>query len=309
MLGLTNWLKDNIIGVVFVLLGGGLIGSHFVGGDSAPVTVDAPSPEIKAAGLPVDLSKWTVASIPVQSRRPPKFEQSARPLGIVGGVPADWKNHPGAVRMQAVNLETEKSYGGQLCGGTAIDRNWIITAAHCVKGAGLIRFDFWYGANEWREATMVHGYVAYAHPAYKAIGYSGDAALVKLETPLPAEFPVARLATADEYAALEKGTRMIVRGWGTTRGAPDGGRNPADALQEVEVVIHGTNPLQSTVKSADGAERNACQGDSGGGMVRKDGDPAVIYGPLSTVQPTAGGICVGEGYLANYTASTFVRAF
>lgn len=54
MLGLTNWLKDNIIGVVFVLLGGGLIGSHFVGGDSAPVTVDSPHVELP----PSSSTRW-----------------------------------------------------------------------------------------------------------------------------------------------------------------------------------------------------------------------------------------------------------
>lgn len=301
------------------LCGLALLAIAALGIASAPGETDPPEvvvvvPVERVADAPVDTSRWLDASIPAAQRRPAPYRaKTSTPLGIVGGTPADWRDHPGAIRMLAVTEEIVEDgivmrYSGQLCGGTAIHRSMILTAAHCVEGDGLLRFDIWFGANEWRDGARTYGYEAAAHPAYRAIGYSGDAAIVYLAHPLPVDFPLARLATPAEYNALAKGDRMVVRGWGTTRGAPDGGRDPADALQEVVVKIHEVNPLQSSVVSADGQERNACQGDSGGGMVREGGDPGVIYGPLSTVQPTAGGVCVGLGYVANYTSAAFVGA-
>ena len=43
---------------------------------------------------------------------------------IVGGQDADAHSHPWQIKL--------RRNGGFLCGGTLVDNDWVITAAHCV---------------------------------------------------------------------------------------------------------------------------------------------------------------------------------
>lgn len=53
----------------------------------------------------------------------------ARPSGsrIVGGSVASVNSWP----WQAMLIDTD---GKQFCGGSLVDRHWVVTAAHCMRG-------------------------------------------------------------------------------------------------------------------------------------------------------------------------------
>ena len=276
-----------------------------------PSPTALPTSTINSA-LPADLARDFTPKSAITRKPPPwPVAEGTTGFGIVGGRLADYDDHPGAVALEIVSEErgTPDAPGwrraSERCGGTALTRQWIVTAAHCLEGNWL-RVDVFYGHADIRTARRSYGFEAHLHKGYREEGMVADLAFLKLEVPLPADFPLARLATHEDWEALREGDTVIARGWGTTVATETGPDKVADELRDITLAVTHRGFFGARVARADRAAENVCVGDSGSGLRDKD-NPALIYGVLSYVTRSPdGSICRESGYEATFAGARVV---
>lgn len=247
-------------------------------------------------------------------KRPARLARPPGPVAaVVGGRETDLSGIPGAVLVQSVFSDGD-AYGYQQCAGTALadlGPRYVVTAAHCIEEDAL-RFDVFYGGegDGATRATMrrLWGFRAYLSPDYDRATLAGDFAVIELVEPMRlAVHEMARLATPSELRALRPGDRVVVAGWGTTKGGDASGVDPSPVLKEADQVIARVSPLSSAVVSPAGAVEGACQGDSGGSL-RKWANRRVVTGFLSNVDLVPGlGVCREPGFRQTFTGAGYFR--
>jgi len=151
---------------------------------------------------------------------------------------------------------------GDLCSGTALTRELVLTAAHCVERTQA------YEVRVYRSGeTIAVGAVA-RHPrfnisAYRASRATADLALLKLTRPLPSIVVPAALAAARR---VKPGETLTIAGFGTTA---DRGGLGLGTPRVAKLTVTG-QPGSLQIRLVDPATRNArpglgaCTGDSGG---------------------------------------------
>ncbi|KAI0218613.1 Ovochymase-2 [Lamellibrachia satsuma] len=217
-------------------------------------------------GFMIKYTAWT--TIPVseacgQPSVPPQF-----PL-IVGGTEAKEHSWPWQISIVRLGL-------GHICGGSILDKRWILTAAHCVEGkkASLLRVVVGEHNCYKSEGTEMVLEVErfFRHPRFVSTQYNNDIALIRLKVSLEYRREVAPVCLPD--ADISPGTVCVTTGWGLTKGTGDG-----NVLRQVLAPIVATETCNGTgwwhnhITDAmvcagyeDGA-RGACNGDSGGPLV------------------------------------------
>jgi trypsin len=226
---------------------------------------------------------------------------------IVGGVPVNPPfKYPWLVSLQ--------SSGSHFCGGSLLNANTILTAAHCSQRSV---------SNSLRVVAHRHNLRATAasenalefkvlkivnHPKYSTSNYANDVSVWKVElvsgnaTQIPGG-----VVTLDDGTNAPDGADMLIAGWGTTS---SGGR-PSTVLLETEVDIvnqqectKAYSDLDPTSICAARKGKDTCQGDSGGPMwVFKNGRPVVV-GTTSYGQG-----CALEGYPGVYCRVSTVKTW
>jgi len=189
---------------------------------------------------------------------------------IVGGQPVPDGQYP----FMTV-LTIQAADGSYLCGGTLIDPNSVLTAAHCLEGALDVRVAVGRTVRSQEDQGEARDALRwFTHPRYNGlVDDRYDAAVLTLDRRVTNIQPI-KLATA-EQDGLEKPRRnLTVAGWGTTS---EGG-NTSDRMREVSVPVVSDARAQSTYGSgsyfprlmvAAGVEgRDSCQGDSGGPLFK-----------------------------------------
>jgi secreted trypsin-like serine protease len=163
-----------------------------------------------------------------------------------------------------------------LCTGTALARDLVLTAAHCVAPAATYRVLTPDVAPPGLPVRSIA-----VHPRYNPKDYAGgrvtaDVALIKLDAPLPDKVAPAALA---ENRAVAPGDRFTVAGYGVTAPGSDAG---AGVPRQAALVATG-RPGNLQIRLVDPAARNeraglgACTGDSGApAFVERQGIFAVI---------------------------------
>ncbi|OOQ84584.1 Mite allergen Eur m 3 [Penicillium brasilianum] len=188
---------------------------------------------------------------------------------IVGGTTARTGEFPYQVSVQTT---THK------CGGSIIDKDHILTAAHCVDGIRADRLRIRAGSNQHNSGgKLVKVANVTQHSQYDAATIKNDIAVLKLASSLEFGSLISAVelpSSADDTPPA--GTRCSVTGWGSTS---HGSSWIPTNLQVayVNIVDHD----QCVKEYADrrevddsmicagvkGGGKDACQGDSGGPLV------------------------------------------
>src|ERR671912_913295 len=143
---------------------------------------------------------------------------SVSPL-IVGGTAAPNGKYP----FMAALLDKRRpgdAFDQLFCGGTLIDKDSVLTAAHCLVNAKPDKLQVVVGRTALNQDRGLLRSVSrrFIHPRYNGNGY--DAAVLKLSRPVKGIKPI-KLATAKQNN-LEKPAHILrVAGWGVMKQRPD----------------------------------------------------------------------------------------
>jgi len=185
---------------------------------------------------------------------------------------------------------------GTACTATAIARDLLLTAAHCVQpGADYKLVDSAAG----REPVLKDTTRIERDPQFdmkRLFGHlaTADVALIKLAEPLPARIPPVRVGGESETVAV--GDALVVAGYGVTvRGD---GRTGGTVRAATLAVTGQPGTLQIRLfdpsTKGQSAGLGACAGDSGAPAFRENNGNLIIIGVVSwSTGPNLSGGCGG----------------
>src|ERR1700675_3312333 len=138
---------------------------------------------------------------------------SAPTAAIVGGA-----RKVGVTGQPIVMIVGARGNRGTLCTGTALARDLVLTAAHCVTPGGRYQIIPSIGAAATTMAAIA------LHPRYDAQSYArgrvtADVALIKLAQSLPEHIAPAGISNENETVAA--GDRLSIAGFGVTAQSED----------------------------------------------------------------------------------------
>ncbi|XP_070823426.1 trypsin-1-like [Chaetodon trifascialis] len=181
---------------------------------------------------------------------------------IIGGYECARHSEP-----HQVSLNT----GYHFCGGSLVNENWVVSAAHCYRSRIEVRL----GEHNIRINENTEQFISSSriirHPNYGTNGYNNDIMLIKLSRPAVFNQYVQPVPLPTSCAPA--GTMCKVSGWGDTRSSSVDG----DKLQCLEIPILSQSVCRSSYPGMitddmfcagylEGG-KDSCQGDSGGPVV------------------------------------------
>ncbi|XP_074141111.1 chymotrypsinogen B-like [Sminthopsis crassicaudata] len=177
--------------------------------------------------------------------------------------------------------------GDHLCAGTLINKNWVVTAAHCgVKRTDRVvagKFDL--KSNKENIQVLKIAQV-FRNKNFDMVDLSNDITLLKLATPAHYQDNVSPVCLPSASDDFPEGTTCITTGWG---------KNKKDAGRRLNILQQAALPLLSNTKcktfygkavkdsmicaGANGV--SPCMGDSGGPLVCKKNNAWTLVGITS----------------------------
>jgi secreted trypsin-like serine protease len=209
---------------------------------------------------------------------------------LVGGaIPAD-----NAISRHVVLIVGPRGNTRMACTGTAIARDLVLTAAHCVQpGANVSVVE----SDNGRRLRFIRVANAERHPTFDfdtavSRGETADVALLKLAEPLSAQRLPAALG---ERAIVLIGERFMVAGYGVTiDGESRLGPLRTATLMAVRSPSVRHFQLADPATRGETAGLGACSGDSGGPVFEDTGGRLVVMGVVSwATSPRGGAGCGG----------------
>jgi secreted trypsin-like serine protease len=206
--------------------------------------------------------------------------------------------------LMALSYKNQTLYDGQFCGGTLINANWVVTAAHCVEYENINTFNVVAGAfdlstNRGQTITLKR---IVTYPSYNPYSLNNDIALLQLSKPL----------TTFKTLPLISGNPLLVNvsatiiGWGALS-EQDSNYNiyPTLLYEAIVPVVSNNTCLQAYGSSITSGmlcagfktgKVDSCQGDSGGPLMIKQQGQWQLAGITSN-----GNGCARPNYYGIYT--------
>ncbi|XP_034553516.1 serine protease 53-like [Notolabrus celidotus] len=181
---------------------------------------------------------------------------------IVGGYECTPHSQPHQVSLQS---------GYHFCGGSLVNKDWVVSAAHCYKSRIEVRLgEHHIRVNEGTEQFISSSRVI-RHPRYSSYNINNDIMLIKLSKSATLNEYVSAVALPTSCAPA--GTMCKVSGWGETMSSSANGNK----LQCLDIPILSEedcdNSYPGMITDAmfcagylEGG-KDSCQGDSGGPVV------------------------------------------
>ncbi|KAL9985424.1 hypothetical protein ACROYT_G007835 [Oculina patagonica] len=250
---------------------------------------------------PTTATSWSTTAAPTAA------SCGSKPAGtrIVGGNQAQNGSWPWQAMLAYAG-------GSQFCGGSLIDQQWVVTAAHCVHDTSASEIVVRMGAYKITDiAQELRVVQIIINDEYDPDTYTHDIALLRLETRAILGEGVGLVCLPDENFALVTGKECFITGWGTLS---SGGSQP-DYLQEASVAkvskkkckkAYGWSNIDYSMICAgfDAGGVDACQGDSGGPMVCEFNDKWYLEGVTSW-----GNGCAAAGKYGVYAKVRFLKSW
>ena len=192
-------------------------------------------------------------ALAITGKAPPATGWAARPIVMVG------------------------STLGDQCTGTALTRDLVLTAAHCVTHKARYAVKA-YQTGDVIPVRRIARHPRFSYKSYAAARATADVALVKLAKPLPDIVVPAALAAARR---VEAGETLTVAGFGVTEA---GTAHGLGVPREAKLTVTG-KPGSLQIRLYDAATRNeraglgGCTGDSGAPAY--DGEGPLVIGVVS----------------------------
>ncbi|KAJ3593854.1 hypothetical protein NHX12_006188 [Muraenolepis orangiensis] len=195
----------------------------------------------------------------------PKVTGYARIVNGEEAVPHSW---PWQVSLQQSN-------GFHFCGGSLINENWVVTAAHCNVRTyhRVIVGEHDKGRMSSEKVQILKPVQVFTHPEWNSRTINNDISLIKLATPAILGTNVSPVCLAGTSDVFAPGMKCVTSGWGLTRyNAP----NTPNKLQQAALPLMsneqckrswGGSMISDVMICAGASGATSCMGDSGGPLV------------------------------------------
>ncbi|EDO33459.1 predicted protein, partial [Nematostella vectensis] len=211
---------------------------------------------------------------------------------VINGVDATAHAWPWQISLR---MMSKKGDDYHFCGGSLIDSEWVLTAAHCVAGIrNPRRYSVYVGAHELDGTTQVEEKISiskiYSHEKYSSSLLTSDVALIKLSKAVSLSKHVNTVCLPSGLSSDEApaGSKCFITGWGRMVAGGSG----ANTLQQADLLVASHSDCQArmgymlsvdkaTMICAGSQGKGGCQGDSGGPFVCEEGGKWVLRGAVS----------------------------
>ncbi|XP_048027529.1 uncharacterized protein LOC125255961 [Megalobrama amblycephala] len=213
---------------------------------------------------------------------------SSLSTGIVGGENASAGNWPWHVSLQIFDYH--------ICGGSLINHEWVLTAAHCVSFSPSASYWTVYlgsqnisVSNPNEVSRGVQSIII--HPDYDPYQFTNDIALLRLSEPVNFTSYISPICLAANDSVFHTGTTCWSTGWGEIGFV--GAEPNSGTLQELQINVVGNKecdcrfqdfpfwdiPITPTMICAGGETgKGTCFGGSGGPLQCKQGSVWILAG-------------------------------
>ncbi|XP_028454737.1 serine protease 33-like [Perca flavescens] len=204
---------------------------------------------------------------------------------IVGGVNAPPGSWPWQVSLHNRN--------GHFCGGSLINSQWILCAAHCFSSTSTSDLTVYLGRQTQQSLNLKEVSRSLSqiiiNPDYNPDTNNNDVSLLLLSSPVNFTDFISPVCLAPDGSTYPDGTVCWVTGWGTISSSGISLPFP-QTLQEVSVPLvsnkqcnaaYGAITSNMICAGVTAGGKDSCQGDSGGPLVTKVGSVWVQVGIVS----------------------------